>query len=108
MPTVVKQDLVQEVARNTLLSRKEVSKVLENIIETIEEHLLTGDDVALRGLGSFRLRTVRQRVLRNPSRPNEIVDVPEHCVVKFKPISRLRQAIRGVKLEQSKEAEEEE
>jgi nucleoid DNA-binding protein len=96
MSTVTKKDLVMEVSSQTKLNQREASEALEVIVSTIADRLVAGDDLALRGFGSFRLRVVRSRSGRNLSRPSESIEIPAHCVVRFKPSPRLRQRIRDL------------
>lgn len=98
MPTVTKKDLVQEVSRHNSLTQVQVAEALDLLTEIISNYLKAGDDVAIRGFGSFRIRSVPSRIGRNPNRPSESIQIPEHCVVKFRPCPSLREGIRGTDL----------
>ena len=53
---MTKADLVKEVARSSGLTQTNAEVVVETVLESIKEALNSGDEVELRGFGSFRLR----------------------------------------------------
>ena len=73
--TVTKADLVEEVVRVTELPRKESEAIVETIFESIIGALQSGDQIEIRGFGSFRTRQRRGRTGRNP-KTGAKVEVP--------------------------------
>lgn len=91
---MTKADLVELVAAQVHLTKKDTEVVIDTILESISKALATNDDgkVELRGFGSFRTRKRRARQGRNPQ-SGEPVHVPPKRIPFFKPGKELRQLI---------------
>jgi DNA-binding protein HU-beta len=63
---VNKEELVQEVAKKTKLSQKDVATVLNALTETVEKSVSKGKKVTLVGFGTFEPRKRSAREGRNP------------------------------------------
>ena len=61
-----KEELIQEVAKKTKTSQKQVSEILATVIETIEKKVSKGQKVTLVGFGTFEARKRAARNGRNP------------------------------------------
>lgn len=90
--TITKADLVENVARQADLPRKQADEAVQVILESIIEALQKGDKVELRGLGSFRNRQRGSRIGRNP-KTGARVDVPPKRIPYFKPGKFLREEL---------------
>ena len=86
---ITKADLVEEIARQTGLSEKDVGIVVNEILENILRALAGGDKVELRGFGSFNVKERRSRRARNP-RTGQGVYVPAKLVPYFKASKELK------------------
>jgi integration host factor subunit beta len=91
---MTKADLVEEIARNTGLSKKDTSIVVNMIIENVCKALAEGDKVELRGFGSFKVKSRKPRKARNP-RTGDAVDVPAKLVPYFKASNELKSKVNG-------------
>ena len=80
---MTKADLVEEVANATGLTKRDVGVVVDLLLETISKALSGQEHIELRGFGSFKVKTRKARIARNP-RTGERVDVPEKMVPYFK------------------------
>src|SRR5204863_6771911 len=89
---MTKADLVEEVARVTELTRKDSEVIVDTLFESVMKALKTGDQLAVRGFGSFRVRQRNARVGRNP-KTGEKVEVPAKRVPYFKPSKELKDLI---------------
>jgi integration host factor subunit beta len=87
-PRLTRQDLIDQIAMVSEVSRKDSQYILDIILESIVRALKTGDKVEIRGLGSFRTRQRRPRIGRNP-RTGARVEVPATRVAYFKPSKEL-------------------
>lgn len=74
------------------MTRREANIIVETVLKSIEDSLLAGEKVELRGFGSFRTRTREGRTGRNP-KSGEMVTVPPKTIPFFKPSKQLRDAI---------------
>lgn len=61
-----KEELIQEVAKKSKVSQKQVSEILAIVIETIEKRVSKGQKVTLVGFGTFESRKRAARNGRNP------------------------------------------
>lgn len=67
-----KEELVQEVAKKTKLSQKQVADTLACFLETIEKTVAKGKKVTLVGFGTFEPRKRAARTGRNPQTGAEL------------------------------------
>lgn len=89
---MTKAELVDGVAKNANLSKKDAEVIVQAVLESIIESLQNGEKVELRGFGSFRLRERASRQGRNP-KTGEKVFVPAKKVPYFKPGKDLKELI---------------
>jgi integration host factor subunit beta len=88
---MTKADLVEKVATQVNLTKKDTEVVIDTIFQSISHALAAKDDskVELRGFGSFRVRSRRARTGRNPQ-TGIAVQVPAKRVPYFKPGKELK------------------
>jgi integration host factor subunit beta len=72
----------------------EVESVVKCILEGMEEALVTGRRIEVRGFGSFSVKRQRQRQARNP-KTGDSVFVEEKCKIHFKPGKELRDRVNN-------------
>ncbi len=89
---MTKMELIDRVAKQFGLTKKEAEAAVNAIFSSISEALDKGDKVELRGFGVFRVRSKRARKGRNP-RTGETIDVPAKLVPYFKPSKELKRAL---------------
>lgn len=91
---MTKAELVTQVAQDVQVTRKESDVIVGTVLKSIVDSLLNGEKVEIRGFGSFRTRTRKARIGRNP-KSGEKVDVPPKTIPYFKPSKQLRDAVSG-------------
>lgn len=79
-----KQELVNAIAANTGISKKNVEKVLKNFVTVVMDDVAAGNKVQMIGFGTFESTTRAAREMRNP-RTGEVSMHPETRAAKFKP-----------------------
>ena len=89
---MTKADLIEEVAGQARLTKKETELIVNTVFDNITLALTKGDKVELRGFGSFRIRRRNPRRGRNP-KTGDAVKVPEKRVPFFKVGKRLREIV---------------
>jgi integration host factor subunit beta len=89
---MTKADLVERVAREADMTKKDAEQLVEIIFGTIIDTLNKGEKIELRGFGSFRLRERNARKGRNP-KTGEAVKIPAKRVAYFKPGKELKEVI---------------
>ena len=87
---MTKAELVEEVASQATLTKKETELIVNTVFDNITTALSQGDKVELRGFGSFRIRQRNSRNGRNP-KTGDAVSVPKKWVPFFKVGKRLRE-----------------
>jgi nucleoid DNA-binding protein len=88
-----KTDIIREVARQTRRTQKEVSEVVNQTLDVLQDHLSRGKTIHLLGFGTFYSR------LRKPSKVRHIrsrrqIDIPAFHVVAFRPGDILKRLVR--------------
>ena len=86
---MTKAELVDLITNDTGLNRRDTVTVVNLIRENIGRALAGGDKVELRGFGSFKVKSRRSRLARNP-RTGDAVDVPSKRVPYFKASNELK------------------
>lgn len=81
---MTKADLVAKISEETGLERIEVSRTVESMMDFIKKSLTNGQNVYLRGFGSFVVRERKQKTGRNISKNTTII-IPAHNIPSFKP-----------------------
>ncbi|MBD5208867.1 MAG: integration host factor subunit beta [Muribaculaceae bacterium] len=81
---MTKADIVKEIAMSTGLDKAAVLTTIEKFMEVMKDSMANGNNVYLRGFGSFIIKTRKEKTARNISK-NTIIKVPEHKIPAFKP-----------------------
>ena len=89
---MIKADLVNKISKEMNISKQEAEAGVNLFFSTIKEAILKGEEIELRGFGSFRFRNRGPRSGRNP-RTGEPVEVPPKKVLYFKPSKLLKNMI---------------
>lgn len=92
---MTKRDLVMRIADETGMIQSDVYAVIQKTLDYIVEALEGSDTVEFRNFGVFEVRERKQRIGRNPNRPENVVTIPARKVVKFKPGKIMREKITG-------------
>jgi DNA-binding protein HU-beta len=89
---MTKADLILEISRKTGGSKEEVSIVVENFITVVKDSMTDGNNIFIRGFGSFIHKKRAQKVARNISMNTSII-IPEHFIPMFKPSDEFKEMI---------------
>lgn len=89
---MTKADLVEQVAKEADMTKKDAEQLVEIIFDSITSALNKGDKIELRGFGSFRVRQREARKGRNP-KTGTAVNIPAKRVAYFKPGKELKEVI---------------
>jgi DNA-binding protein HU-beta len=89
---VNKSELVKALAEKAEITQKDAAKVLDAVVETIQEALANGEKVQIIGFGSFEVRDRKERKVKSPATGQEI-KVPATRVPAFKPGKSLKEAV---------------
>jgi len=81
---MTKADIVADIAVETGLERIEALKAVEAFMNSIKSSLSKGENVYLRGFGSFIVKERAEKTGRNISKNTTII-IPAHNIPSFKP-----------------------
>lgn len=89
-----KTDLVNAVAKNIGITKKDASDVVESVFETIATTLANGEEVDIAKFGKFKLNERPAREGRNPL-TGEPISIKASKALSFKASSVLKSAVKG-------------
>lgn len=92
---MTKAEIVNEISRNTGLEKAAVLTTVEKMMEVIKDSMASGNNVYLRGFGSFVVKTRKEKTARNISQ-NVTIKVPAHKVPTFKPSRMFMAEVKAV------------
>ena len=81
---MTKAEVVSAIARTTGVEKIAVLAVVEEFMTVVKDSLAAGENVYLRGFGSFIVRKRAEKTGRNISK-NTTVIIPAHNIPAFKP-----------------------
>lgn len=79
-----KADLVNKIADKTGIAKVDVLVTLETLFKEVKDTLAEGENVYVRGFGSFIVKTRAKKIGRHIKK-NQAIEIPEHCIPAFKP-----------------------
>jgi DNA-binding protein HU-beta len=79
-----KADLVNHISEKTGIPKVDVLMTLETAFREIKESLSKGENIYIRGFGSFITKKRAAKIGRNIKK-NVAVQIPEHFIPAFKP-----------------------
>lgn len=88
---MTKADLVEQVAEaiGPGITKKDCALVVDGFLNAVKQALANGENIEIRGFGTFKVRKRKTRMARNP-RTGDPVRVPSRAVPVFKPSKHLR------------------
>ena len=86
---MTKAENVTKIAKKTGLEKEAVLTVVESFMETVKESLVNGEEVTLRGFGSFIVKQRAQKLGRN-IKAEKCVVIPAHNIPFFKPCDAFK------------------
>ena len=90
---MTKAELVNTIAIQTGYDRNTIMTIVEAMMMNVKKTVCGGEDVYLRGFGSFITKVRAQKVARNITKEISII-VPEHKIPAFKPSKELMAAMK--------------
>jgi DNA-binding protein HU-beta len=91
---MTKADIVAKIAEKLGLEKGDVQATVETFMTEVKTSLEVGDNVYLRGFGSFIVKTRAEKTGRNISK-NTTIKIPAHNIPAFKPAKVF---VEGVKV----------
>ncbi len=92
--TLTKLEIINNIQEKLVYPRKEAIEVVEKLLETIKESLVSGEDVMISGFGKFCVKEKAQRKGRNPATGEDMM-LSARRVVTFISSGNLREKVNG-------------
>jgi len=89
-----KSELTQRVAQRTGMPRAQAAKVVNAVVDAVQEALTSNESVSITGFGSWRVTETKARKGRNP-RTGQPIDIAAGRRVSVRPGSGLSTSVRG-------------
>jgi len=81
---MVRSELLQKLCNiHPNILRRDMEKILEIIFDEMIEALRGGNNIEIRGFGSYKVATRKARIGRNPKN-SEPIQIPEKKAIKWK------------------------
>ena len=81
---MTKAEIVADIANKTGIEKVAVQATVEAFMETLKNSMINGQNVYLRGFGSFIIKKRAEKTGRNISKNTTII-IPAHNIPAFKP-----------------------
>ena len=95
---MTKAEIVAEVSNKTGIEKVAVQAVVESFMDSVKNSMVNGENVYLRGFGSFIIKERAEKTGRNISKNTTII-IPAHNIPAFKPAKTFVNAVKdNVKL----------
>ena len=75
---------LRDISENTGIEKMVVQKTVEAFMESVKGSLINGEDVFLRGFGSFVVKKRAEKTARDMAK-NTTITIPAHNIPAFKP-----------------------
>jgi DNA-binding protein HU-beta len=88
-----KADLINQISEKTGIPKVDVLVTLENMFKEVKNSLAMGENIYIRGFGSFIIKKRAAKIGRNIKK-NVAVEIPEHFIPAFKPAKEFMMEIK--------------
>ncbi len=91
---MTKADIINEISKNTGIEKITVQRTVESFMSTVKASLVKGQNVYLRGFGSFVIKKRAEKTARNISKNTTII-IPEHFTPVFNPAKSFVSTVKA-------------
>jgi len=91
---MTKAEIVNDIANTTGIDKTSVLATVEGLMSAIKDSLAHGENVYLRGFGSFVVKRRAEKTARNISKNTTII-IPAHNIPLFKPANSFKERINN-------------
>ena len=89
---MTKAEIANEISKSTEIEKTAVISVIEQFMTVVKDSLAHGENVYLRGFGSFIVKTRAEKTARNISKNTTII-IPAHNIPAFKPANSFKEEV---------------
>ena len=91
---MTKAELVNAIANKLGTEKNETQRIIEAFMQEIRTTMYNGDNVYLRGFGSFIIKTRAAKTGKNISK-NTAIQIPAHNIPAFKPSKTFVEKVKS-------------
>lgn len=92
-----KADLVNQIAEKTGVPKVDVLVTLEQFFKEVKSSLEGGENVYVRGFGSFVVKKRKKKIGRNIQK-NTAIEIPAHYIPHFRPSKDFSERVRAIEV----------
>lgn len=100
---MTKAEVIAEISQKTGVDKSDVSVTLEAFFKVVKNSLIEGENIYIRGFGSFIVKKRAQKVARIISKNKSIV-IPAHYIPSFKPSKSFVEKVKNAGIKEPVEA----
>ncbi len=89
---MTKSEIIKAISKSKGIDRETIAQVLEAFTVEIKAALLSGNNVSMRGFGTFYLKHRAEKTARN-MQSNTII-IPAHDIAAFKPAKEFAVSVK--------------
>jgi DNA-binding protein HU-beta len=90
---MTKADIINEISTKTGIAKDAVQATVEAFMETIRKSMAKGENIYLRGFGTFLLKKRAEKNGRNIAK-NTTIKIPAHMTPAFKPSKEFAKVVK--------------
>ncbi len=91
---MTKADVISQIAEKTGIDKADVTTTVETLFAVVKDSMAEGENIYVRGFGSFVNKKRAKKIARNISQNTAIV-IDEHYVPSFKPSKVFVEQVKG-------------
>ncbi len=90
---MTKAEIVTRINEKTGIEKVAVMAIIEEVMASIKENMANGENIYLRGFGTFHIVERKEKIGRNISKNTSVV-IPAHKIPRFKPSKEFNGMIK--------------
>jgi len=91
---MTKAEIINEIVKTTNLDKVVAEATVEAFMETVKNSMTKGENIYLRGFGSFIIKARASKTGRNISK-GTLIKIAAHNTVKFKPCKEFVEEVKA-------------
>jgi DNA-binding protein HU-beta len=91
---MTKAEIIAEISSKTGIEKVDVQETVEAFFKVVKSSMVSGENVYVRGFGSFVVKKRAKKTARNISKNTAII-IPEHFVPSFKPAKTFVEKVKS-------------
>ena len=91
---MTKAEIINQIVAQTGIAKPTVTATVESLMSTIKQSIVMGENVYLRGFGTFLLKKRAAKTGRNITKSTS-VKIPAHIIPVFKPAKEFAGAVKS-------------